>query len=104
PPAPPPPAQPQLAPAAAATALKPVLENPKFAKIGQNLKYDLVVLRSAGIEMQGVEFDTMVADYLLDPGERSHNMDDMARRHLGHQTITIDQLIGRGKNQKRGEE
>jgi DNA polymerase I len=46
----------------------------------------------------------MVADYLLDPGERSHNMDDMARRHLNHQTITIDQLIGSGKNQKRMDE
>jgi DNA polymerase I len=96
--------QPQLDPAGAATALKPVLENPQIAKLGQNLKYDLVVLRSAGIDMQGVEFDTMVADYLLDLGERSHNMDDMARRHLGHQTITIDQLIGSGKNQKRMDE
>jgi DNA polymerase-1 len=46
----------------------------------------------------------MVADYLLEPGERSHNMDDMARRHLGHQTITIDQLIGSGKKQKRMDE
>src|SRR4051812_4507938 len=46
----------------------------------------------------------MVADYLLEPGERSHNMDDMARRHLCHQTITIDQLIGSGKNQKRMDE
>lgn len=96
--------QPQLDPAAAAAALKPVLENPQIAKLGQNLKYDLVVLRSAGIAMQGIEFDTMVADYLLDPGERSHNMDDMARRHLGHQTITIDQLIGSGKGQKRMDE
>ncbi len=90
----------QLDPAMAAAALKPVLENPQIAKVGQNLKYDLVVLRSAGIDMQGVAFDTMVADYLLDPGERSHNMDDMARRYLGHQTITIDQLIGTGKDQK----
>jgi DNA polymerase-1 len=81
-----------------------VLENPAIAKIGQNLKYDMVVLRSAGIVLQGAAFDTMVADYLLDPGERSHNMDDMARRHLAHQTITIDQLIGSGKGQKRMDE
>ncbi|MEX2174532.1 MAG: DNA polymerase I [Pirellulaceae bacterium] len=85
-------------------ALRPVLENPAVAKIGQNLKYDVVVLRSAGIELRGLGFDTMVADYLLDPGERTHNMDDLARRHLQHQTITIDQLIGTGKNQKRMDE
>ncbi len=94
----------QLDPAEAAAALKPVLEDPAIGKIGQNLKYDIVVLRGAGIELRGAAFDTMVADYLLDPGERSHNMDDMARRHLGHQTITIDQLIGSGKNQKRMDE
>ena len=60
-------------------ALKPVLENPAIEKIGQNLKYDQIVLRTAGIELAGAAFDTMVADYLLDPGERSHNMDDLAR-------------------------
>jgi DNA polymerase-1 len=96
--------EPQLDPASAAAALRPLLENPLVQKVGQNLKYDMVVLRAAGIELRGLAFDTMVADYLLDPGERSHNMDDMARRHLGHQTITIDQLIGTGKNQKRMDE
>ena len=85
-------------------ALRPMLENPAIEKIGQNMKYDMIVLRLAGVELRGAAFDTMVADYLLDPGERSHNMDDMARRHLGHQTITIDQLIGTGKNQKRMDE
>ncbi len=93
--------EPQLDPAEVLAALKAVLENPSVSKIGQNLKYDMVVLRTAGVELRGAAFDTMVADYLLDPGERSHNMDDMARRHLGHQTITIDQLIGSGKQQKR---
>jgi DNA polymerase-1 len=93
--------EPQLDPAEVLAVLAPVLENPAVAKIGQNLKYDMVVLQSAGVELRGAAFDTMVADYLLDPGERSHNMDDMARRHLGHQTITIDQLIGSGKNQQR---
>ncbi|HEX5106504.1 MAG TPA: DNA polymerase I, partial [Pirellulaceae bacterium] len=97
-------ADPQLDPAAVAAALKPVLENPEIAKIGQNLKYDLIVLRNIGIELRGLAFDTMVADYLLEPGERSHNMDELARRHLAHQTITIDQLIGSGKSQKRMDE
>jgi DNA polymerase-1 len=96
--------EPQLDPSAVAAALKPILENAAIAKIGQNLKYDQIVLRNIGIELRPLAFDTMVADYLLDPGERSHNLDDMARRHLGHQTITIDQLIGSGKNQKRMED
>jgi DNA polymerase-1 len=96
--------EPQLDPALVRDALKPIFENPAIEKIGQNLKYDTIVLRCAGIELHGISFDTMVADYLLEPGERSHNMDDMARRHLCHQTITIDQLIGSGKNQKRMDE
>jgi DNA polymerase-1 len=96
--------QPQLDPGLVRDALKPVLEDPAIQKIGQNLKYDVIVLRGVGIELQGIAFDTMVADYLLEPGERSHNMDDMARRHLCHQTITIDQLIGTGKKQKRMDE
>ena len=84
--------------------LKPIFENAAIEKIGQNLKYDTLVLRGVGIELRGIAFDTMVADYLLEPGERSHNMDDMARRHLCHHTITIDELIGKGKNQKRMDE
>ncbi len=96
--------EPQLDPLAVRDALQAVLQNPATKKIGQNLKYDQVVLRGAGIELAGTSFDTMVADYLLDPGERSHNMDDLAARHLAHRTITIDQLIGSGKNQKRMDE
>ncbi|HMC12308.1 MAG TPA: DNA polymerase I, partial [Pirellulaceae bacterium] len=94
----------QLDPMLVRDALQPILENPAIEKIGQNLKYDTIVLRGIGVELRGLAFDTMVADYLLEPGERSHNMDDMARRHLCHQTITIDQLIGTGKNQKRMDE
>jgi DNA polymerase I len=96
--------EPQLDPILVQNALKPIFENPAIKKIGQNLKYDTIVLRGIGIDLRGIAFDTMVADYLLEPGERSHNMDDMARRHLCHQTITIDQLIGTGKNQKRMDE
>jgi DNA polymerase I len=94
----------QLDPRIVADALKPIFEDERIEKIGQNLKYDMIVLRGLGIELRGIAFDTMVADYLLEPGERSHNMDDMARRHLCHQTITIDQLIGTGKKQKRMDE
>jgi DNA polymerase-1 len=70
-------------------------------KIGQNLKYDMVVLRSAGVELAGVGFDTMVASYLLEPGSRNHNLDELARRYLGHTTIKISELIGTGRQQKR---
>jgi len=87
-----------------AEALRPILEDPTVAKIGQNLKYDIVVLRSVGIRLAGVAFDTMVASYLLDAGERSHNLDQLASRYLDHTTIKIDSLIGKGKNQKRMDE
>jgi DNA polymerase-1 len=85
-------------------ALRPVLENPQIRKIGQNLKYDVIVLRSAGVEVAGVEFDSMVASYLLDAGERNHNLDELAARYLNHSTTTIDELIGTGKQQKRMDE
>jgi DNA polymerase-1 len=90
--------------AEALAALRPVLENPQIRKIGQNLKYDLIVLRSVGVEVAGVEFDTMVASYLLDAGERNHNLDELAARYLNHSTTTIDELIGTGKQQKRMDE
>ncbi|RIK72733.1 MAG: DNA polymerase I, partial [Planctomycetota bacterium] len=85
----------------AADAVRPVLENPAISKIGQNLKYDMVVLRSAGIELRGVVFDTMVADYLIDSGERTHNIDHLAQKYLCHDTIKITDVIGAGKQQLR---
>ncbi len=89
-----------LEPAATLAALKPALENPSIAKLGQNLKYDIIVLRNAGIELAGAAFDTMVANYLLDAGERNHNLDALSERYLGHTTIKIHELIGKGKTQK----
>ena len=93
-----------LDPVLVAEQLRPILEDPAIAKIGQNLKYDLVVLRGADIKLRGVKFDTMVASYLLDAGERTHNLDQLASRYLGHDTIKIDSLIGSGKKQKRMDE
>lgn len=84
--------------------LRPILEDPAIAKVGQNLKYDMVVLRGAGVTLAGVDFDTMVASYLLDSGERTHSMDDLAKKYLNHKTTKIDTLIGKGKNQKRMDE
>ncbi|HUY34380.1 MAG TPA: DNA polymerase I [Pirellulales bacterium] len=92
--------EPRLDPRATLAALRPLLESPAIGKIGQNLKYDMIVLRTAGVELAGVEFDTMVASYLLDAGERNHNLDELAERYLQHTNIKIESLIGKGKNQK----
>ena len=79
---------------------KEVYESPKILKIGQNLKYDLEVLRNYDIHLDGPMWDTMIAHYLIQP-ELRHNMDYMAEIYLNYQTIHIDELIGpRGKNQK----
>ncbi len=79
---------------------KEVYEDPQILKIGQNLKYDLEVLRNYGIELKGKMWDTMIAHYLIQP-ELHHNMDYMAEIYLNYQTIHIDELIGpKGKNQK----
>ena len=79
---------------------KPLYEDPKILKVGQNLKYDLEVLRNYNIRLQGPMWDTMIAHYLIQP-ELRHNMDFMAEAYLGYKTIHIDELIGpRGKNQR----
>lgn len=80
--------------------LAEILRDPTIEKLGQNLKYEIIVFRSLGMETANVAFDTMVADYIIDPGERSHNLDDLAKRYLNHANITIDSLIGTGKKQK----
>jgi DNA polymerase-1 len=81
-------------------ALKPILEDPKVAKVNQNIKFDMNVFRRIGVIVRGVAGDSMVADYLLRSGERSHNLDDLAQRYFQHQNISIEELIGKGKNQK----
>jgi DNA polymerase-1 len=79
---------------------KPLYEDPKILKVGQNLKYDLEVLRNYDIRLDGPMWDTMIAHYLIQP-ELRHNMDYMAEVYLHYQTIHIDELIGpKGKNQR----
>ena len=79
---------------------KAIYENPNTLKVGQNIKYDLEVLRNYGIMLQGPLFDTMIAHYLLQP-ELRHNMDFMAEVYLNYETVHIDALIGaKGKTQK----
>ena len=82
----------------ALSLLKPVLENPAIQKVGQNFKYDLTIFARNGIDVQGVAFDTMLESYVLSSTGR-HNMDDLAKRYLGHQTISFEEIAGKGKNQ-----
>ena len=81
-------------------AFKPLFENEEITKVGQNIKYDMIVLQQYGTEVRGPLFDTMLAHYVLQP-ELRHNMDYLAEIYLHYKTIHIDELIGpKGKNQK----
>ncbi len=80
-------------------ALRPVLADPSIRKIGQNIKYDMVVLASHGAPVRGVWFDTMIASFVLDSSRPSHGMDALARELLGITPIPISDLIGRGRDQ-----
>jgi DNA polymerase-1 len=85
--------------------LRPLLEADAPAKVNQNVKYDLLVLRQQGVRLGGVRGDPMVADYLLHAGERNHNMEVLAKDYLHHQVIPITDLIGKkGKGQRRMDE
>jgi DNA polymerase I len=88
--------QPRLAWEEVRAILQPILEDPRVQKRGQNLKYDLIALRAAGVRVRGVHFDTMVASYLLDTGQQTHRLDDLAQRYLGVVPIPITDLIGKG--------
>ncbi|HEX8209370.1 MAG TPA: DNA polymerase I [Longimicrobium sp.] len=76
-----------------------LLEDPTIRKVGQNLKYDFLVFRRAGIDLRGVDFDTMIASYLLEPGRREHGLDSLALQHLDYKTTTYDEVTGKGKAQ-----
>ena len=80
--------------------LRPVLTDPAVEKVGQNIKYDMLVLKRAGIELAGPVSDTMVLSYLLESGERNHNLDQLSQRLLDHAMIPISDLIGKGKSQR----
>jgi len=87
----------QLALKTVLNLLKPVLENPGIKKIGQNIKYDWMVLKRHGINLAGVVFDTMLASYLINPSKRAHNLDQIALDFLDHKTITYQDVTGKGK-------
>lgn len=75
--------------------LRPVLESPHVKKVGQNIKYDWMVLKRHGINLAGVIFDTMVASYLINPSKRAHNLDQIAIDFLDHKTITYEEVSGK---------
>lgn len=76
--------------------LRPLLEDPKVAKVGHNIKYDLLVLERAGIRLDGITLDTMVASYLTDAGRLRHNLDEVSLHYLSRKLIPISDLIGKG--------
>lgn len=78
--------------------LKPILENPDIKKVGQNLKYDKHILENHGIQLNGIAHDTMLQSYVLE-SHRTHNMDDLAMRHLGLETIHFEDVAGKGAKQ-----
>ncbi|MCV9879785.1 DNA polymerase I [Brenneria izbisi] len=79
--------------------LKPLLEDEKCLKVGQNLKFDKGVMNRYDIELRGIAFDTMLESYVLDSVAGRHDMDSLAERHLQHKTITFEEIAGKGKNQ-----
>jgi len=89
----------QLGPARAIALLKGVLEDEKIRKVGQNIKYDALVLRKQGVELRGVHFDTMVASYVINPGLRQHNLEHLAQQFLNHKMISYQEVVGKGKEQ-----
>ena len=81
-----------------AEIVRPLFENDRIAKIGQNIKFDLMVLRQLGLEIRGRKYDTMILHYLLDPESR-HNMNALAEKYLNYKPIEIETLIGKGSKQ-----
>lgn len=79
--------------------LKDILENESIAKVGHNLKYDFLTFGNAGIKLNPLSFDTMIASYLLNAGTRQHGLDALAFNEFGYQMQSIEELIGKGKNQ-----
>ena len=80
-------------------AIRPLLTSPQHLKIGQNLKYDILVLARAGVEVTGPLYDTMLASYLANPAAKSHGMDNLAAELLDYRTISYREVAGSGKNQ-----
>ena len=83
----------------ALTCLRPLLEDPKIGKIGQNLKYDRSVLQNYGIDLKGIRFDTMLESYVLNSTGSRHDMNTLALKYLGYQVVKYEEVAGSGKSQ-----
>ncbi|GMU47085.1 MAG: DNA polymerase [Porticoccaceae bacterium] len=92
-------APPQLDRAQVLDALRPLLEDPARAKVGQNLKYDLSVLARHGVDLRGIAYDTMLESYVLDSTGSRHDMDTLALKYLGERTIRFEDIAGKGAKQ-----
>ena len=84
----------------ALSILKPVLESEDVKKIGQNIKYEMLVLRNHGVRLRGIYFDTMLAAHLLDASRTSYKLDELSRTELGHKMISYGDVTGKGKSKK----
>ncbi len=80
--------------------LGPIMADKNIKKVGQNIKYDMLIMRNAGLPVEGIYFDTMVASYCLASDRRSHSMDNMAKDYLSYEPIPISELIGKGQKQR----
>ncbi len=78
--------------------LKALLEDPDVKKTAQNAKYDMLALRGAGVTLRGLDFDTMIASYVLDPGRRTHGLDLLALEFLNHKMTSFEELCGKGRD------
>jgi DNA polymerase-1 len=93
--------EPTLDPDATLAQLKPIFQDAAIGKVNQNVKYDWQVLFAHGIRLNGIVGDSMLADFLLHAGTRNHNLDSLALDHLQHRNISITELIGKGRHQRR---
>lgn len=89
----------QIPAARALTLLRPILEDSDIRKTGQNIKYDLIVLRREGVELAGADEDTMIMSYLLEPNWGRHNLDRLAAAYLQETSIPFHDVVGKGKNE-----
>ncbi len=78
--------------------LKPILEDEKVKKYGQNIKYELIILANLGIDLKGISFDTMLASYLLNPSKSNHSLDEISLEYLDYKMISLKELLGKGKS------
>ena len=79
--------------------LKPVLEDKKIKKIGQNIKYEIIVFQNSGIKIKNIYFDTMIASYLINPSKHNHNLEDIALEYLDYRVITYKEVVGSGSKE-----